>query len=111
MRAADTISGVDVVDATGREIGTVADILIDVDLGRVALAIVARHANAKGPRLVPVPWGALSEDAARGCFVLDIAAERLDGAPGFDEAPWPSMDEESWQVAMMKFYGSPATRG
>jgi sporulation protein YlmC with PRC-barrel domain len=55
-----------VIDGDGRRIGTIEELLIDVDAGSVAYAIIARDAGAH----VNVPWSALRFDAPSRRFIL-----------------------------------------
>ena len=76
--AADTLEGEKVVDARGQDLGTIEDLMIDVQTGTVACAVVACSFPG-GDRLVAVPWKALTRDPARGCFVLDAERDQLAG--------------------------------
>ena len=74
IAAADAI-GVPVVDATGAEVGTIEDLMIDTQRGAVAYAMMATT-SVRGDALVAVPWRALSHDAERQRFVIDEGAIR-----------------------------------
>lgn len=70
---AESIEGGKVVDANGESLGVIEDLMIDVNRGTIACAVMA----CEGDRLLAVPWSALRRDAARDCFVLDADRESL----------------------------------
>ncbi len=74
---AETIEGGKVVDANGENLGVIEDVMIDVNRGAIACAVMACTFPGQGDRLLAVPWSALRRDPARGCFVLDADRETL----------------------------------
>ena len=74
--AADSLEGEKVVDARGEDLGTIEDLMIDVEQGAIACAVMSCTFPG-GDKLVAVPWSALRRDAARGCFVLDAERDQL----------------------------------
>lgn len=103
--AADTLEGERVVNPRGEELGTVEEIMVDVQRGTVAYAVVSCGLPGPGEKLLAIPWHALRLDAGRHCFVLDVARERLREAPGFDRDHWPPMADDRWAAAVHDFYG------
>ncbi len=61
------------VSADGEPVGTIEDVMLDLESGTIAFAVVAA-----GPeKRFAVPWAALKlPDAERDCYVLDFALER-----------------------------------
>lgn len=74
--AAESLEGEKVVDAHGEDLGTIEDLMIDVERGTIACAVVACSFPG-GDQLVAVPWNALTRDPGRRCFVLDAEREQL----------------------------------
>jgi sporulation protein YlmC with PRC-barrel domain len=106
VMAADTLEGDRVVNRQGEELGDIHDIMIDVQRGRVAYAVMSRGGVlGVGDKLFAIPWHALTLDADRKCFVLDAPKERFDAAPGFDKDHWPSMADSGWAGQVHEFYG------
>lgn len=104
---AKTLIGNDVVNATNENLGNVEAIMLDVGRGRVAYAVLAFGGFlGLGEKLFAVPWRALTLDADRKCFVLDVAKDRLKNAPGFDQDRWPSMADERWATEVHDYYGT-----
>lgn len=108
VMAADTLEGDDVINANGENLGEIKDIMIDVRSGRVAYAVLASGGLlGVGDKLFAIPWSALTLDANRKCFVLNVDKERLKNAPGFDKHHWPSMSDPAWAQQIHSYYGQP----
>jgi sporulation protein YlmC with PRC-barrel domain len=82
--AADVLEGGKIVDARGRELGTIEDIMIDVRGGAIAYAVMAcgGFLGLREERLA-VPWDALRLDEERQRFVLEIERDRIAPVPGY----------------------------
>ncbi len=107
VMAASTLQGDAVVNPRGEHLGDIQDIMIDVTSGRIAYAVLAfGGVMGIGDKLFAIPWHALTLDADRECFVLDIDQARLKQAPGFDKDHWPSMADSSWAAQVHSFYDS-----
>lgn len=105
VMAADTLQGDKVVNASGEDLGNIEDIMLDVRSGRVAYAVLSfGGVMGIGDKLFAIPWEALTLDADRECFVLDIEKERLKDAPGFDKDHWPSMADRTWASEIYSYY-------
>jgi sporulation protein YlmC with PRC-barrel domain len=104
--SADSFEGEDVVNVQGENLGDIKEIMIDVQNGRVAYAVLSSGGFlGLGDKLFAIPWSALTLDADRKCFVLDIDKERLKNAPGFDKGNWPSMADLAWAQKIHDYYG------
>ncbi|MDQ7990686.1 MAG: PRC-barrel domain-containing protein [Candidatus Dactylopiibacterium sp.] len=106
IMAASTLEGDDVVNGRNEKLGDIKEIMIDVASGRVAYAVLAAGGFlGLGEKLFAIPWGALTLDAERKCFILDVEEERLKNAPGFDKDHWPSMADPTWANEVHAYYG------
>ena len=107
VMAASSLEGETVLNRQGETIGEIEEIMLDVKSGRVAYAVLAVGGFLGiGEKYFAVPWRALTLDADRKCFVLDVDKDRLSDAPGFDKDHWPSMADENWAGDVHRFYGS-----
>lgn len=105
VMAASTLEDDDVVNLAGEDLGKIKEIMIDVPRGRVAYAVLSSGGFLGiGDRLFAIPWGALKLDVERKCFILDVDAERLKNAPGFDKNHWPSMADPVWASEVHSYY-------
>ncbi|NMG17109.1 PRC-barrel domain-containing protein [Aromatoleum bremense] len=106
VMAASTLEGDDVVNRAGEDLGNIKEVMIDVQSGRVAYAVLSTGGFlGLGRKLFAIPWGALTLDTDRKCFILDVDAERLKSAPGFDKDHWPSMADITWASEIHAYYG------
>ena len=106
--SADTLEGNDVYNHQGEKLGSVQEIMLDVPHGRIAYAVLSRGGVLGiGDKLYAIPWHALVLDTDRKCFVLDVSAERLSQADGFDKDDWPSKADEAWARRVHDFYDQP----
>ncbi|MCK0512652.1 PRC-barrel domain-containing protein [Aromatoleum buckelii] len=106
VMAASTLEGDDVVNRAGEDLGNIKEIMIDVQSGRVAYAVLSTGGFlGLGRKLFAIPWGALTLDTDRKCFILDVDAERLRNAPGFDKDHWPTMADPTWASEIHAYYG------
>lgn len=106
VMGASTLSGDNVVDRSGENLGEIKEIMVDVPTGRVAYAVLSFGGFlGMGDKLFAVPWSALTLDADNKQFILDVDRERLKDAPGFDKNHWPSMAQSTWATSVYKFYG------
>jgi hypothetical protein len=81
--------------------------MLDVGSGRVAYAVLSSGGFLGiGDKLLAIPWHALTLDTGRKCFVLNMTAERVKNAPGFDKDHWPSMADQTWATSVHQYYGS-----
>ena len=58
----------------------------------------------QGHDIFAIPFNAMTLDTRDHTFTLDIARERLAGAPGFDKEAWPDMTDRSWGERIYGFY-------
>src|SRR5262245_17673382 len=97
VMTAATLTGDKVVDVQGENLGKISDIMLDVQRGQIAYAVLSSGGFlGMGDKLFAVPWNALTLDADRKCFVLAIDRDRLKAAPGFDKDAWPAMADPQW---------------
>jgi sporulation protein YlmC with PRC-barrel domain len=106
VMTADTLDGNSVVNLQGEDIGTITDIMLDVRGGRIAYAVMSSGGFLGiGDRLFALPWSALTLDAERKCFVIDVDRAKLEKAPGFDKDKWPAMADMRWATDVHGYYG------
>jgi sporulation protein YlmC with PRC-barrel domain len=106
VMAADTLAGDPVVNVKGEELGSLSGIMIDVRRGRVAYAVLSSGGFLGiGDKLFAIQWSALTLDADRKCFVLDVEKARLEAAPGFDRDHWPTMGDHQWASEVHRYFG------
>jgi sporulation protein YlmC with PRC-barrel domain len=103
---ASSIIGTDVVNPKGDNLGDIKEVVIDPRSGKVAYAVVAFGGFlGMGEKLFAIPFSSFKYDVAKNDYMLDVAKEQLQAAPGFDADHWPSMSDEKWNRDVYKYYG------
>jgi len=102
---AATLIGDDVVNAQDEDLGKVESIMLDVQSGRVAYAVLSFGGFlGMGSKLFAIPWSALTLDTEEKRFILDVPKDKLENAPGFDKDHWPSMADQGWARDLHSYY-------
>lgn len=116
---AGTLTGDRVRNKAGDDLGKIEEIMIDLESGRVAYAVLSFGGFlGMGDKLFMVPWSAMRVDQSAHEFVLDVSRDRLDKAPGFDKGNWPDMTDPGygndlnsfWAVTMVDLRDDTANR-
>jgi len=105
VQKASDLLGKHIKNRQNEDLGTVKDLMIDPERGRVRYAILEFGGFlGMGDKLFAVPFQSLDLPSDAVNFVLDINKERLKTAEGFDKRNWPSMTDPEWQRNIHKFY-------
>lgn len=76
---ASALAGDPVLNRQDAVLGIIEDLLIDVERGTVAYAVLApEKLLGVGEKSFAVPWSALTLDVDRQCFILDADKQRLE---------------------------------
>lgn len=111
LMGADTLIGDSVVNAAEEDLGEIKEIMLDMQTGQVAYAVLAFGGFlGMGEKLFAVPWQALHLDTDNKRMVLNIEKERLKSAPGFNKDAWPDMSDITWADSIHSFYGTDINR-
>lgn len=104
--SSSTISGDKVVNRNGEDLGDIKDLMIDVDNGRVAYAVLEFGGfMGLGSKLFAVPLSAMEIDPENHRFIFDQDKETLKNAPGFDDDHWPDFSDRAWGTSVHSHYG------
>lgn len=101
---ADTIKGEKVVSIAGEDIGKIEELVIDLQAGRVAYAVLSfDEFPGMGGRFFAVPWQALQVKFKDHAFLLNIPKYTLEKAEGFDKDNW-SVTTRDWLSKIYSYY-------
>lgn len=104
--SSSTISGDEVVNRQGENLGEIKDLMIDTDTGRVAYAVLEFGGFlGMGSKLFAVPITAMQVDTEHHNFIFDQSKEALKNAPGFDKDHWPDFSDREWGTSVHAHYG------
>jgi sporulation protein YlmC with PRC-barrel domain len=105
LLSASSITGDGVRNHVGEDLGQIEDLMIDVNNGKVAYAVLSFGGFlGLGDKLFAVPIEAMTVDTDDKCFVLSESKERLEKAPGFDKDNWPNFADTQWQSQVRSYY-------
>lgn len=102
------IIGNKVINKSGEQLGTIKELMIDLDDGQVAYAVLSFGGFlGLGDKLFAIPLEALTSGAEAGTVILDVDRELLENAPGFDKDHWPNdaQYEAGWLLDIYEYYG------
>lgn len=104
---ADSIEGTNVRNLADEKLGDIKDIMLDVNSGRIAYAVVSVSEGFLGldSKYFAIPWQSLRFDTDREIALLDVSAEQLKNSPGFDKDNWPSAPQREFVDEVHSFYG------
>jgi sporulation protein YlmC with PRC-barrel domain len=107
--AASTLTGDRVRNRKGEALGTIDEIMLDLESGRIAYAVLSYGGFLGiGDKLFAVPWSVLRIDPGEHGFVVDVDQQLLENAPGFDKDNWPDMADPAFAAEIHDYYGKQA---
>lgn len=90
LLSCSTITGTDVKNKLGEDLGTVKDLMIDTHSGKIEYAVLSFGGFlGMGDKYFAIPWNAFTIDPQTERFILDTSRDGLEEAPGFDKENWP----------------------
>jgi sporulation protein YlmC with PRC-barrel domain len=103
----EKILGSKVRNMKGEELGTIQDIVVDIDMGRILYAVMDFGGFLGiGGKLFPVPWQSLAPLPSEGIFFLDVSKAKLKDAPAYDKDSLPDMGDMHWGTKVADFYSA-----
>ena len=106
--SASSIMGHKVVNTAGEQLGSIKELMIDLDGGLIAYAVLSFGGIlGMGDKLFAIPWEALTIDEENRTLILDVDKAVLENAPGFDKDNWPdnAKYEAGWLLGVYEYYG------
>jgi len=84
--SAETLIGDPVMNETGEHLGQLEEIMLDLDSGHVAYAVISFGGIlGMGNKFFAIPWQALRVDTDAHAVVVNVSRELLEQAPGYDK--------------------------
>lgn len=111
---ASQLIGMDVRNSQGQDLGSIDDIVFDLDSGRIRYAAISFGGFLGiGDKLFAVPIDVLrmKHGADESHFVFDVTKDRLANAPGFNQDAWPNLGDRKWHDEVDAFYADDAREG
>ena len=99
--SSSSLTGDSIKNESGEELGSVKDIMIDLEDGSVAYLVMSSGGIlGMGDKYFAIPWGMVRVDLEDKSVVIDASEETFENAPGFDKDNWP----ESPAVSKLEHY-------
>ncbi|WP_448206241.1 PRC-barrel domain-containing protein [Azospirillum sp. sgz302134] len=104
--AADDLAKARLHAPNGDEMGSISELVVDPDTGRVAYAVVELGGFLGiGERNFPVPWALVQPTQDGNGYALNVPKDRLTAAPQFTRSNRPDMSDRQWALALHTYYG------
>lgn len=105
--SASSISGMTVINAKAETVGTIEDLMIDLDTGDTLYAVLSVDTGFLnlGSKYFAVPLEEFEVRPTEREATLHVEKERLEKSPGFDKDHWPSGPQHEFVTEVNTFYG------
>jgi sporulation protein YlmC with PRC-barrel domain len=95
---ASSIIGDSVENTQGEKLGTINNVMINLESGHVEYLVMEFGAFlGVGGKLFAVPFSEFKIDAEKRLFILDRDKEFLEKLPGFDKLHWPDTNNHYYE--------------
>lgn len=106
LLSSGTITGDQVVNAQGDDLGNIKDLMINPEDGKVEYAVLDFGGFlGMGDKFFAVPFTQFGVDRDKHRMVLNVDKDRLKEAPGFDKDNWPDFADAEFTSSVNSFYG------
>lgn len=104
---ATNLTGTNVQNLQGENIGKIQDLMIDTETGRVVYSVLSFGGfMGLGDEYFAIPIEALVfSNKDKNLIKLDIDKETLENAPGFDKDNWPMEANDEYVHSVYDHYG------
>jgi len=104
--AAKQVQNTTVYNTALEKLGTIEDVMIDKQTGRIAYAILAHGGFLGiGDQYYPLPWEKLQYNREIGGYVVDISQDVLQGAPSYTDEATAAWHDDAWGRNIYAHYG------
>ena len=96
---ASGIVGMAVRNQIGERLGSVKDVVFDLNTERVSYAVISTRPKgifSPAEKLLPVPLNALTASPDGKHLILNAEKSKVEAAVGFDRNHWPAVDSPIW---------------
>lgn len=93
VNKASKLIGMTVKNKNNESLGTIRDIVLDINSGKVAYAVLSSGSTlGMGGKNIAIPFQALTVKPGEKALLLDLNKQQLAQAPGFDDKHWPELN-------------------
>lgn len=108
LLSASSISGTNVINLQGENIGNIKDLMIDWKNGKVVYAVLSFGGFlGLGDKLFAIPLESFTFESPNHTeyALLNVDKEKLENAPGFDKDVWPQNADYTFIDSVYAHYG------
>lgn len=103
--AAASIRGTAVYNTEGEALGSIDDLMVDAQTGRIAYALMSFGGFLGiGERYHPLPWAMLTYDRDKHRFVVPLSKATLLEAPNYGPGEKPQFGERAYEEEIHDYY-------
>lgn len=104
--SSSSITGTNVTNQKGENLGTIKDLMIDTENGTIDYVVLSFGGFlGLGDKLFAIPMEAFSVNTKSEDFILNVNKDRLQNAPGFDKNDWPDTKNGEYWNNLYTHYG------
>jgi sporulation protein YlmC with PRC-barrel domain len=105
--SASSLVGNKVRNEQNEDIGSIEEVMIDIDNGRIAYMVLSFGGFlGLGDKLFAIPYDLLRIDLVNEEFVLNVEKSVLENAEGFDKDNWPdTINDKEYINKLYAYYG------
>ena len=104
--SSSTLIGTDVKNSQGENLGTVKDVMIDMEAGKVVYLVLSFGGFLGiGDKYLAIPLELFKVDEADERLTLNMDKQKLESAPGFDKDSWPTVGQNEFLDEVYNYYG------
>ena len=104
--SAGKVKGTTVYNASGDDLGSIHDLMIDKRSGRVVYAVMSFGGFLGiGEKYHPLPWSVLTYDEDKGGYNIDLSVEQLRGAPSYFSDELRTFGDRAENARVSTYYG------
>ena len=102
---ATSIIGDSVENYEGEDLGSIEDLMINLETGKVEYAVIEYGTFlGLGGKMFAVPFEELEIDEEKECFIISRDTNYLKNAPGFDQNHWPDTNDHTEYLKQVNQY-------
>lgn len=104
--AATKVNGTSVRNSAGESLGSIYDVMIDKQSGKVEYAIMSFGGFlGMGEHYHPLPWSLLKYDPRNDAYIVNLTKDRLQGAPAYTSTETPDWSNGTYGHQVRDYYG------
>jgi hypothetical protein len=104
--AGGKVTGTNVYNTKGESVGSISDIMIDKNSGKVAYAVMSFGGFlGMGSDYHPLPWAVLKYDTGLGGYVVNLSKDKLQSAPHYARDADPGWGDREYESKVHNYYG------